>query len=114
MLLASLFLVAVLALATVAAVAFVVATRRADHQHTLSTERAVAERAENLAATHESVQAAVDAAVTRAVTEARLHASAERDAAVSAALQQAATLQREQFDATMKRQEAQLASTTSQ
>ncbi len=114
MLLAVLFLVAVLALVVAAAVAFVFATRRADHQHTLSTERAVAERAENLAATHESVQAAVDAAVTRAVTEARLHASAERDAAVSAALQQAATLQREQFDATMERQEAQLASTTSQ
>ena len=56
----------------------------------------------------------MDAAVSRAVTEARLQATAERDAAVAAALEQAATLQREQFDATMARQEAQLASTTTQ
>ncbi len=109
MLIAVMILAVVLALLAAGA-AFVFATRRADAQHA----RAAADRAENLAATNESVQAAVDAAVTRAVTEARLQASAERDAAVAAALEQSATLQREQFDATMARQEAQLASTTTQ
>jgi DNA recombination protein RmuC len=97
-----------------AAGAFVFATRRADTQNAAASERAAAERADNLVTTNASVEAAVDAAVTRAVTEARLQASAERDAAVQAALQQSATLQREQFDATMARQEAQLASTTNQ
>jgi DNA recombination protein RmuC len=51
------------------------------------------------AAANESLQLAIDAAVRGAVTEARLQASAERDAAVQAALQQAAILQREQFGA---------------
>ena len=109
MLIAVMILAVALALLAAGA-AFVFASRRADEQHARATE----ERAESLASTNESVQAAVDAAVTRAVTEARVQASAERDAAVAAALEQSATLQREQFDATMKRQEAQLASNTLQ
>lgn len=97
-----------------AGVAFVFATRRAEAAAAHAADVSATERAQYLSATNESVQAAVDAAVTRAVTEARLQASSERDAAVQAALEQSATLQREQFNATMARQEAQLASTTSQ
>lgn len=113
MLIALVILAVVMALLAAAA-AFVFATRRADDQNARAIEQAAAERSEHLAATNESVQAAVDAAVNRAVNETRLQASAERDAAVAAALEQSATLQREQFDATMKRQEAQLASNTLQ
>jgi DNA recombination protein RmuC len=58
-----------------------------------------ASRIDEQAAANESLQLAIDAAVRGAVTEARLQASAERDAAVQAALQQAAILQREQFGA---------------
>ena len=104
-----LFLVMIVAvvLALVAAgVAFVFATRRA--------EQTMAERDSNRAETAESVQAAVDAAVNRAVADSRQQASAERDAAVQAALEQAALLQREQFQASMERQTEQLASTTTQ
>ncbi|WP_420452537.1 DNA recombination protein RmuC [Ilumatobacter sp.] len=61
-----------------------------------------------------AMQAAIDAAVQRAVVEARHHATAERDASVKAALEQSALLQREQFDATMERQQAQLTTTTTQ
>jgi len=113
MLIAIVILAIVMALLAAGA-AFVFATRRADEQHARATERGAADRAENIAATNHSVQAAVDAAVDRAVNETQLQARAERDAAVAAALEQSATLQREQFDATMKRQEAQLASNTLQ
>ncbi|MFK7920127.1 MAG: DNA recombination protein RmuC [Ilumatobacter sp.] len=113
MLIAVMILAVVLALAAAGA-AFVFATRRAEESAARASESAAAERSLQLAATNESLQVAVDAAVTRAVTEARLQAASERDAAVQAALEQSATLQREQFDATMARQEAQLASTTSQ
>ena len=58
-----------------------------------------ASRIDEQTAANESMQLAIDAAVRGAVTEARLQASAERDAAVQAALQQAAILQREQFGA---------------
>ena len=56
-----------------------------------------AQRSAEQASNNESLQLAIDTAVRGAVTEARLQASAERDAAVSAALEQAAVLQREQF-----------------
>ncbi len=62
-------------------------------------EAAAAERADEPAATAESVQLAVDAAVRSAVAEVRDQATAERDAAVAAALEQTAVLQREQFGA---------------
>ena len=62
-------------------------------------EADTASRLDEQAAANESLQLAIDAAVRGAVTEARLQASAERDAAVQAALQQAAILQREQFGA---------------
>ena len=95
----------VLALAAAGA-AFVFATRRA--------EQTMTERDSNRAETAESVQAAVDAAVNRAVADTRQQASAERDAAVQAALEQAALLQREQFQSSMERQAEQLVSTTTQ
>ena len=94
------------------ATTFVFATRQADARATSNAESSEAERLQRDAATAASLQAAVDAAVTRAVTEARLQASSERDAAVQAALEQAATMNREQLDATLARQAAQLASTT--
>ena len=56
-----------------------------------------AQRSAEQASNNESLQLAIDTAVRSAVTDARLQASAERDAAVSAALEQAAVLQREQF-----------------
>ena len=62
-------------------------------------EADTASRIDEQAAANESLQLAIDAAVRGAVTEARLQASAERDAAVQAALQQSAILQREQFGA---------------
>ena len=64
----------------------------------------MAARDASRAETTESVQSAVDAAVTRAVADTRQQASAERDAAVQAALEQAALLQREQFQSSMERQ----------
>lgn len=105
MLILVMIIAVVLALAAAAA-AFVFATDRA--------ERASAERDTDRHTATESVQAAIDAAVQRAVIEARHNATAERDAAVNAALEQSALLQREQFAATMERQEAQLATTTTQ
>ncbi len=51
-------------------------------------------------------------AVERAVADAREQATAERDAAVHAALEQAALLQREQLQASIERQSAHLQSTT--
>ena len=58
-----------------------------------------AQRAAEQAATTESLQLAIDAAVQHAVAEVRDRATAERDAAVQAALEQTAVLQREQFGA---------------
>lgn len=104
---------AVLLFAAVAST-FVFATRQADARARSGAERTEAERLQIEAATTASVQAAVDAAVTRAVTEARLQATSERDAAVQAALEQAATMNREQLEATLARQAAQLAGTTAQ
>ena len=63
------------------------------------TEAETAARADDHAATTESLQLAIDAAVQSAVGQVREQATAERDAAVSAALQQTAVLQREQFGA---------------
>ncbi len=98
--------VAVMLALVAAGAAFVFATRRA--------EQAGASRDADRADTAVSVEAAVDAAVARAVADTRQQASAERDAAVQAALEQAALLQREQFQASMERQAAQLVSTTTQ
>ena len=58
-----------------------------------------AARADDQAATNETLQLAVDAAVQHAVAQVRDQATAERDAAVAAALEQTAVLQREQFGA---------------
>jgi DNA recombination protein RmuC len=99
----------VLALAAAGA-AFVYATARAER----AARQAAVEHELHQASTTESVQAAVDSAVARAVAEARDQATAERDAAVRAALEQSALLQREQFQASMERQTAQLMATTSQ
>ena len=99
---------AVLLAAAAAIGAFIFATSRATQNAQLNA----LDLAEQRDATNESLQLAVDAAVQRAVAEARTHAVVERDAAVNAALEQAAVLQREQFTATMERQEAALASTT--
>jgi DNA recombination protein RmuC len=63
------------------------------------TEGDEATRANDQAATAESLQFAVDAAVQRALAQVRDQATAERDAAVTAALEQTAILQREQFGA---------------
>jgi DNA recombination protein RmuC len=57
------------------------------------------QRAADQAATTQSLQLAIDAAVQHAVAEVRDRATAERDAAVQAALEQTAVLQREQFGA---------------
>jgi DNA recombination protein RmuC len=59
-------------------------------------ERAAAGHAEAAAELRESI----DAAVQGALADVRQHASAERDAAVAAALQQSAVLQREQLGST--------------
>jgi DNA recombination protein RmuC len=58
-----------------------------------------ASRADDQAATTESLQLAIDTAVHHAVEQVRDQATAERDAAVAAALEQTAVLQREQFGA---------------
>jgi DNA recombination protein RmuC len=68
----------------------------------LATRRAEADliaRDADRAATTDGVQLAVEAAVQQAVAQVRDQATAERDAAVAAALEQTAILQREQFGA---------------
>ena len=68
----------------------------------LAARRAEADlvaREADRAATTDGVQFAVEAAVQHAVAQVREQASAERDAAVAAALEQTAILQREQFGA---------------
>ena len=87
----ALLLIAVVLAAAAAAGGFVWASRRAEADR----ER----RAQAQTATNESLQYAVDAAVRQAVEEVRDQATAERDAAVAAALEQTAILQREQFGA---------------
>jgi DNA recombination protein RmuC len=71
---------------------YVVATRRA-------TAAEAARRAERAGA-DEALALAVSAAVEQAVADVRAQASHERDAAVAAALEQSAVLQREQLGAT--------------
>jgi len=87
----ALLIIAVLLAVGAAAGGYLLAQRHAEANS--------ASRIDEQTAANESMQLAIDAAVRGAVTEARLQASAERDAAVQAALQQAAILQREQFGA---------------
>jgi DNA recombination protein RmuC len=71
--------------------------------YVVATRRAAADEAARLAeraGADEALALAVDAAVERAVADVRAQASQERDAAVSAALEQSAVLQREQLGAT--------------
>ena len=84
-------LIAVLLAAGAAVGGYLFATRRA--------ETDAAARDADRAATTDGVQLAVEAAVQQAVAQVRDQATAERDAAVSAALEQTAILQREQFGA---------------
>ena len=84
-------LIAVLLAVGVAVGGYLFATRRA--------EADLAARDADRAATTEGVQFAVEAAVQQAVAQVRDQATAERDAAVAAALEQTAILQREQFGA---------------
>ena len=87
----ALLIIAVLLAVGAAVGGYLLALRRA--------EADTAARVGEQAAANESLQLAIDAAVRGAVTEARLQASSERDAAVQAALEQSAILQREQFGA---------------
>ena len=103
-------ILAVLLALGAAAGGFMYATQRAQ---ATAAERA-ASRAGEHEATNEAVQAAVDAAVERAVANARSQAVGERDAAVQAALQQTAILQREQMASTTERHQAQLDATAAQ
>jgi DNA recombination protein RmuC len=84
-------LIAVLLAVGAAVGGYLLATRRA--------EADLAAREADRAATTGGVQLAVEAAVQQAVAQVREQATAERDAAVSAALEQTAILQREQFGA---------------
>jgi DNA recombination protein RmuC len=87
----ALLIVAVLLTAGAAVGGYLFAVRR--------SEADASARADDQAATAESLQFAVDAAVQHAVAQVRDQAIAERDAAVAAALEQTAVLQREQFGA---------------
>ena len=87
----ALLVIAVLLAVGAAVGGYLLAWRRA--------EADAAARVDEQTAANESLQLAIDAAVRGAVTEARLQASSERDAAVQAALEQTAVLQREQFGA---------------
>ncbi len=84
-------LIAVLLAVGAAVGGYLFATRRA--------EADLLARDADRAATTEGVQFAVEAAVHQAVAQVRDQATAERDAAVAAALEQTAILQREQFGA---------------
>jgi DNA recombination protein RmuC len=64
------------------------------------SERAARERDRERHATHEALELAVTGAVEHAVADVRAQASQDRDAAVAAALEQSAVLQREQLGAT--------------
>ncbi|NND75324.1 MAG: DNA recombination protein RmuC [Ilumatobacter sp.] len=89
-------LLAVVLAAVAAAAAYLLAERRADQRNATL----LADELDQQALSHESLQVSVAAAVEAAVAEVRGLASAERDAAVAAALQQSAVLQREQLGAT--------------
>ena len=88
-------LIAVLLAVGAAIGGYLFATRRAE----ADIARDGAERDAERVATTEGVQLAVEAAVQQAVAQVRDQATAERDAAVAAALEQTAILQREQFGA---------------
>ncbi|MGB0113027.1 MAG: DNA recombination protein RmuC, partial [Ilumatobacteraceae bacterium] len=88
-------LIAAFTAAAAAVGGYLVAVRRSE---TGDADRA-AERAADQASTTEAMQQAIDAAVHGAVAQVRDQATAERDAAVTAALEQSAILQREQFGA---------------
>ncbi len=78
-----------------AAAAYFFALRRAEQQASVDLD----ERLGAQSLTSESLALSIDAAVQNAVTVVREQASAERDAAVAAALAQSAVLQREQLGA---------------
>lgn len=83
-------------------IAVALATAAAYGGYVLATRRMTADldaRAADRDATTESLQLSIDAAVQHAVSHVRDQATAERDAAVAAALEQSAILQREQFGA---------------
>ncbi|HSM66900.1 MAG TPA: DNA recombination protein RmuC [Ilumatobacteraceae bacterium] len=83
-------------------IAVVVAAGAAVGGYLFAVRRSAADEARRVAdqaATTESLQLAIDAAVQHAVAEVRDRSTAERDAAVQAALEQTAILQREQFGA---------------
>jgi DNA recombination protein RmuC len=85
-------LLGVLVAAAAAATAYAYAMRRAQEQASTTADGQVAATAE--------LRGAIDSAVHEAIAQVREQASAERDAAVTAALQQSAVLQREQLGST--------------
>jgi DNA recombination protein RmuC len=91
----SVLLIAVLVALGAAVGGYLYALRRTEAD---AASREAAREAER-ASTTEGVQLAVEAAVQHAVAQVRDQAVAERDAAVQAALEQTAVLQREQFGA---------------
>jgi len=91
----ALLIIAVLLAVGAALGGYMFATRRAE----ADLDRNDAARDAERVATTEGVQLAVEAAVQQAVAQVRDQAVAERDAAVQAALEQTAVLQREQFGA---------------
>ncbi len=90
-----------------AAGAYVFATRQAEAR----SAHHAADRSAELTANNESVQRAIADAVTAAVTDAQSRATAERDAAVKAALEQSALFQTQHLDATVKQHNASLQAT---
>jgi DNA recombination protein RmuC len=87
----ALLLIVVILAAAAAVGGYLLATRRAEAE--------LAAREADREATTDGVQLAVEMAVQQAVAQVRDQAVAERDAAVTAALQQTAIMQREQFGA---------------
>jgi DNA recombination protein RmuC len=85
-------LLGVLVAVAAAATAYAYAMRRAQEQASTTADGQVAATAE--------LRGAIDSAVHEAIAQVREQASAERDAAVTAALQQSAVLQREQLGST--------------
>ena len=94
-------LLGVVLVACAVAVTYLVATRQAEQRANALLD----ERLASQATTGETLQLSIDAAVQGAVAAVREQASAERDAAVAAALEQSAVLQREQLGATAQRVE---------
>jgi len=89
-------LLGILLAAAAAAVAYLAATRRAEQRAATGFEHSSEERLRAAA----EMRGTIDAAVHDAIAQVREQASAERDAAVTAALQQSAVLQREQLGST--------------